>query len=47
VAAGTADLVDITLNGQPYQDLAVQYPTRVYIGLRIATSCPPPLRVST
>jgi YVTN family beta-propeller protein len=38
VAAGTADLVDITLNGQPYHPLAVQYPTRVYPGVKIATS---------
>jgi YVTN family beta-propeller protein len=38
VAAGTADLVDITLNGQPYHPLAVRYPTRVYTGLKIANS---------
>jgi ABC-type transport system substrate-binding protein len=38
VAAGTADLVDITLNGQSYRDLAVRYPTRVHPGLKIATS---------
>jgi ABC-type transport system substrate-binding protein len=33
----TADLVDVTLNGQPYHPLAVRYPTRVYDELKIAT----------
>jgi ABC-type transport system substrate-binding protein len=38
VAADTADLVDITLNGQPYHPLAVRFPTRVYLGVKVATS---------
>ena len=35
VAAGRADLVDISGNGQPYPPLAVQYPTRVHSGLKL------------
>ena len=37
VAAGRADLVDITWNGQPYRPLAIQYPTRVHPGLKSFT----------
>jgi len=33
VAAGRADLVDISGNGVPYHPLAVRYPTRVHSGL--------------
>ena len=33
VAAGRADLVDISGNGVPYRPLAVRYPTRVHSGL--------------
>ena len=35
VAAGRADLVDISLNGQPSRPLAVRYPTRVHSGLKL------------
>jgi YVTN family beta-propeller protein len=38
VAAGRADLVDITWNHQPYSPLAVQYPTRVHPGVRVFTT---------
>jgi len=34
VAAGRADLVDISMNGQPYGPLAVRYPTRLDTGLQ-------------
>jgi len=32
VIAGTADMVDLSLNGLPSHDLAVRYPTRLYSG---------------
>ena len=35
VAAGRADLVDISTNGQPSRPLAVRYPTRVHSGLKL------------
>jgi peptide/nickel transport system substrate-binding protein len=35
VAAGRADLVDISNNGQPSRPLAVRYPTRVHSGLKV------------
>jgi ABC-type transport system substrate-binding protein len=38
VAAGRADLVDISFNGQPYPSLALRYPTRVHSGVKIFTS---------
>ena len=38
VAAGTADLVEIVENGQPYDSLAVQYPTRLHPGPRLFTT---------
>jgi len=38
VAAGTADLVEIMENGQPYDSLAVQYPTRLHPGQRLFTT---------
>jgi YVTN family beta-propeller protein len=37
VAAGRADLVDISENGQPSRPLAVRYPTRVHSGLKLST----------
>jgi peptide/nickel transport system substrate-binding protein len=37
VAAGRADLVDISNNGQPSRPLAVRYPTRVHSSLKLAT----------
>jgi YVTN family beta-propeller protein len=36
VAAGRADLVDTSLNGQPSRPLAVRYPTRVHSSLKLA-----------
>jgi YVTN family beta-propeller protein len=38
VAAGRADLVNISLNGQPYHLLAVRYPTRLHPGLKTLTN---------
>ena len=38
VAAGRADLVDLSGNGQPSRPLAVQYPTRVHSGLKLFTT---------
>ena len=38
VAAGRADLVDITSDGQPYRSLAIRYPARVHSGLKLATA---------
>jgi peptide/nickel transport system substrate-binding protein len=38
VAAGRADLVDITWNGQPYGPLALRYPTRVHPGVKLFTT---------
>ena len=38
VAAGRADLVDISFNGLPYRPLAIRYPTRVHSGLKLITS---------
>ena len=35
VAAGRADLVDISANGQPSRPLEVRYPTRVHSGLKL------------
>ena len=35
VAAGRADLVDISENGQPSRPLEVRYPTRVHSGLKL------------
>ena len=37
VAAGRADLVDISDDGLPYRSLAVRYPTRVHSGLKLGT----------
>ena len=37
VAAGRADLVDISSDGLPYRSLAIQYPARVHSGLKLAT----------
>ena len=37
VAAGRADLVDISDDGLLYRSLAIQYPTRVHPGLKLAT----------
>jgi peptide/nickel transport system substrate-binding protein len=37
VAAGRADLLDITWNDQPYLPLALQYPARVHPGLKVST----------
>jgi peptide/nickel transport system substrate-binding protein len=37
VAAGRADLVDITWNNQPYLPLALHYPARVHTGLKAYT----------
>jgi YVTN family beta-propeller protein len=37
VAAGRADLVDVTWNGQPYSPLAIRYPGRLHPGFRIVT----------
>ena len=38
VAAGRADLVDITWNDLPYGDLAVRYPTRLLPGVKVFTT---------
>jgi YVTN family beta-propeller protein len=38
VAAGRADLVEIMENGQPYDSLAVRYPTRLHSGQRLFTT---------
>ena len=38
VAAGRADVVDISLDGQLYRPLAVRYPTRVHSGLKLITT---------
>ena len=38
VAAGRADLVDISFDGLPYRPLAIRYPTRVHSGLKLATT---------
>jgi YVTN family beta-propeller protein len=37
VAAGRADLVDIEENNQPYQPLAIRYPTRLHLGIKDVT----------
>ena len=37
VAAGRADIVDISFNGQPYRPLAIRYPTRVHSSLKLFT----------
>jgi peptide/nickel transport system substrate-binding protein len=37
VAAGRADLVDISVNGQPSRPLAVRYPTRVHSSPKLGT----------
>ena len=37
VAAGRADLVDITDDGLPYRSLAIRYPARVHPGLKLGT----------
>jgi ABC-type transport system substrate-binding protein/DNA-binding SARP family transcriptional activator len=38
VAAGRADVVDITLNGLPYRPLAIRYPTRVHSSIELFTT---------
>jgi ABC-type transport system substrate-binding protein/DNA-binding SARP family transcriptional activator len=38
VAAGRADLMDISFDGQLYRPLAVRYPTRVHPGLKLITT---------
>jgi YVTN family beta-propeller protein len=37
VATGRADLVDVSSDGLPYRSLAIQYPTRVHSGIKLAT----------
>ena len=37
VAAGRADLVDISLDSLPYRSLAIQYPARVHPGVKLTT----------
>jgi YVTN family beta-propeller protein len=37
VAAGRADVVDITSNGLPYRPLAIRYPTRVHSSIELFT----------
>jgi YVTN family beta-propeller protein len=37
VIAGRADLVNISSNNQPYQPLAVRYPTRLHPGIKTST----------
>jgi YVTN family beta-propeller protein len=37
VAAGRADIADLSYNGQSYRSLAIQYPTRVHFGLKLST----------
>ena len=38
VAAGRADLVDISANGLPYRPLAIRYPARIHSGLKLFTT---------
>ena len=38
VAAGRADIADLSYNGQSYRSLAIQYPARVHFGLKLATA---------
>jgi peptide/nickel transport system substrate-binding protein len=38
VAAGRADIVDISMNGLPYRPLAVRYPARIYPGVLTFTT---------
>ena len=38
VAAGRADVVEISQNGQLYRTLAMQYPTRIHSGLKLSTT---------
>jgi peptide/nickel transport system substrate-binding protein len=38
VAAGRADLMDISFSGQLYRPLAIRYPTRVHPGLKLITT---------
>jgi YVTN family beta-propeller protein len=38
VTTGTADMVDLNLNGLPSHDLAVRYPTRLYSGPKVGTT---------
>jgi YVTN family beta-propeller protein len=38
VAAGRADLVDISVNGQSYRNLALRYPARLHPGLKQSTT---------
>jgi ABC-type transport system substrate-binding protein len=38
VAAGRADLVDFSFDGQSHRSLAIQYPARVHSGLKLSTS---------
>jgi len=38
VIAGTADVTDLIVNGQPSHDLAVRYPTRLHSGPRVGTT---------
>ena len=38
VAAGRADVVDVSLDGQLYRPLAIRYPTRVHSGLKLTTT---------
>ena len=37
VAAGRADIADLSYDGQSHRRLAIQYPTRVHYGLKLAT----------
>jgi YVTN family beta-propeller protein len=37
VAAGRADIADLSYDGQSYRSLAIQYPTRVHFGLKLST----------
>ena len=38
VAAGRADVADVSFDGQLYRPLAVRYPTRVHSGLKLTTT---------
>jgi YVTN family beta-propeller protein len=38
MAAGRADLVDISGNGLPYRSLAIRYPARIHHGLKLITA---------
>jgi YVTN family beta-propeller protein len=38
VMTGTADMVDLVLNGLPSHDLAVRYPTRLHSGPKVGTT---------